>query len=516
LHSIIISLTLDHSVILKNTMDSAKEETTSNKCSSEEDSIPDCNRSSDSGDEAWMLIEVEKFQDVLDESFLNSAVTQKSEAATKSPLETVVDELADLETKSQGSVEEGRAFGSLVSSEHSNPQLFSSNNSHSSVESAHSHTHSHSRPHTMDSDLDPDSGPIIEPCPEGLQQGSSGGCSSSINASEMFRDYFNQHSGNTPAVTSIPDLSQSEDEDDDEEEDGEAGMKMAVEAMRLALQKAEEEGNFLRDKVHSLLAQNLQKDTEIQDLRRSLEEKEQLEQMKLLEKSTSTITHTAPGPTADTVVSLRALTQRVRNLERETRQTRLLDEQRQGESGRAARGGVGASAGVGQDMRLLEEEEEKGEDVLSALIARLGEQLSGLENELIPLVSRLQAPPCPSQQLTPSSPSATPQEKAHDDLKISLRNFAANDIALFFPTPKGEYLAFNIGAPHHFLSAESKALIGQDQHFKKLYVLGRIVMVETQRVEGATTPGGDAHPKGLAKGMQYHALSVASVADQLT
>ena len=46
------------------------------------------------------------------------------------------------------------------------------------------------------------------------------------------------------------------------------------------------------------------------------------------------------------------------------------------------------------------------------------------------------------------------------DRRISLSSFNVNDIALFFPTPRGDYLAFHIDCPHHYLSEESKALIG--------------------------------------------------------
>lgn len=45
--------------------------------------------------------------------------------------------------------------------------------------------------------------------------------------------------------------------------------------------------------------------------------------------------------------------------------------------------------------------------------------------------------------------------------KITLKNFNEGDIAMFFPTPKGDYVAFNLGSPHHYLSEESKALIGK-------------------------------------------------------
>jgi hypothetical protein len=88
-----------------------------------------------------------------------------------------------------------------------------------------------------------------------------------------------------------------------------------------------------------------------------------------------------------------------------------------------------------------------------------------LENELIPIVSRLHASftrtsaaPAPSSSLISEADKL--MAAAHAP-KISLSSFEENDLALFFPTPKGDYLAFNCGAPHHYLSAESKALIGR-------------------------------------------------------
>lgn len=50
--------------------------------------------------------------------------------------------------------------------------------------------------------------------------------------------------------------------------------------------------------------------------------------------------------------------------------------------------------------------------------------------------------------------------KPKPEMRISLSSFKVNDIALFFPTPRGDYLAFHVGCPHYYLSEESKALIG--------------------------------------------------------
>ena len=78
---------------------------------------------------------------------------------------------------------------------------------------------------------------------------------------------------------------------------------------------------------------------------------------------------------------------------------------------------------------------------------------------------------------------------------------------------QGDYLAFNIGAPHHYLSAESKALIGKDVHFRKIYVLGRIIYKEEH------TATAEHSPYKLAPGTKYyevHVTSVTSVLDNHT
>lgn len=48
---------------------------------------------------------------------------------------------------------------------------------------------------------------------------------------------------------------------------------------------------------------------------------------------------------------------------------------------------------------------------------------------------------------------------------------------MFFPTPEGNFLAFNVGCPRHFLSKESQDLVGRDEHFRSYYVLGRIIEI---------------------------------------
>lgn len=92
-----------------------------------------------------------------------------------------------------------------------------------------------------------------------------------------------------------------------------------------------------------------------------------------------------------------------------------------------------------------------------------------------------------------------------NDLKICLTTFQNNDIGLFFPTPKGDFLAFHLDSPHHYLSEESKSLIGHHKHFRKQYVLGRIILKE----EHVATPS--ISPYRLPPGTVYYTCSVTSV-----
>lgn len=115
---------------------------------------------------------------------------------------------------------------------------------------------------------------------------------------------------------------------------------------------------------------------------------------------------------------------------------------------------------------------------------------------------------------TPSSPPILPTSVIH------FRRFSPGDVALFFPTPAGDYLAFNVGCPHHYLSEESKALIGKDKHFRKYYVLGRITRLmkcqvpsvedEKEGREGGRGAAGSVSkgPYNLVGGCRYAVVSV--------
>ena len=105
--------------------------------------------------------------------------------------------------------------------------------------------------------------------------------------------------------------------------------------------------------------------------------------------------------------------------------------------------------------------------------------------------------------LAPSSPPTLPASVIH------FRRFSPGDVALFFPTPAGDYLAFNVGCPHHYLSEDSKALIGKDKHFRKYYVLGRITRLmkcqvpsveDVEDVEEGGREGGRGVAGGVSKG----------------
>ena len=143
------------------------------------------------------------------------------------------------------------------------------------------------------------------------------------------------------------------------------------------------------------------------------------------------------------VAAITSLRRRLQNLAREARQCRLMEEG--GGSLQSFPDTSENDTDQSEESMQLGSVETSMEDAEAAL--------SDLENEFIPLISRWLSLATSQHGTGPlPSPSAAP--------KISLSSFEENDLALFFPTPRGDYLAFNAGAPHHYLSAESKALIG--------------------------------------------------------
>lgn len=98
-----------------------------------------------------------------------------------------------------------------------------------------------------------------------------------------------------------------------------------------------------------------------------------------------------------------------------------------------------------------------------------------------------------------------PKSCLAEELKICLTTFKNNEIGLFFPTPRGDFLAFHLDSPHHYLSDESKALIGHHKHFRRQYVLGRIILKE----EHVATH--NYSPFRLPPGTIYYTCSVSSV-----
>eukprot|EP00743_Colponemidia_sp_Colp-15_P006967 GILK01007518.1.p1 GENE.GILK01007518.1~~GILK01007518.1.p1 ORF type:complete len:923 (-),score=202.67 GILK01007518.1:113-2881(-) len=96
--------------------------------------------------------------------------------------------------------------------------------------------------------------------------------------------------------------------------------------------------------------------------------------------------------------------------------------------------------------------------------------------------------------------------KAVSSKKISCTRFEVDDIALFFPTPRGDYLAFNRGCPHRYLSAESVQTFLQQHEFSRDYILGQIVEMNSFRA--SEEPG--RNPFNLVVGTEFYVLTVTS------
>ncbi|KAL1660395.1 hypothetical protein GGF50DRAFT_106476 [Schizophyllum commune] len=89
--------------------------------------------------------------------------------------------------------------------------------------------------------------------------------------------------------------------------------------------------------------------------------------------------------------------------------------------------------------------------------------------------------------------------------KISFRNFAKNDLALFLPTRNSvskPWAAFNVSFPHYFLHATGQLA---QQLQSREWIVARITSI-TERVVDHTDP--TSNPYGLGDGVKYYMLEV--------
>ncbi|KAG5646740.1 hypothetical protein DXG03_002422 [Asterophora parasitica] len=89
--------------------------------------------------------------------------------------------------------------------------------------------------------------------------------------------------------------------------------------------------------------------------------------------------------------------------------------------------------------------------------------------------------------------------------KISFRNFARGDLALFLPTRNSvskPWAAFNVSFPHYFLQATGHLA---EQLKTREWIVARITSI-TERVVDRQDP--DSNPYGLGEGVKYYMLEV--------
>lgn len=114
---------------------------------------------------------------------------------------------------------------------------------------------------------------------------------------------------------------------------------------------------------------------------------------------------------------------------------------------------------------------------------------------------------------------ATTSTPPIESLRVNVMNFQENDTMLFLPCRSScmvSYQAVNVECPHYFLSKDSKALIGQTPHFRKEYVLGKVVLIEKMEVPASCSKSKANHNMKtnqfqLPVGTTYYVVSVANV-----
>ncbi|OWZ10279.1 ULK/ULK protein kinase [Phytophthora megakarya] len=99
----------------------------------------------------------------------------------------------------------------------------------------------------------------------------------------------------------------------------------------------------------------------------------------------------------------------------------------------------------------------------------------------------------------------TDDNRIEELLGICYKSFSCGSVALFVPTPFGDYIAFHEGCPHYYLSEESIAASKKDDR-NPPYVLGHIVYIEDHETTDKL------NPYCLREGTKYHVVSVTPLA----
>ncbi|TDH72613.1 hypothetical protein CCR75_004298 [Bremia lactucae] len=99
----------------------------------------------------------------------------------------------------------------------------------------------------------------------------------------------------------------------------------------------------------------------------------------------------------------------------------------------------------------------------------------------------------------------TDDNRLEELLGICYKSFTCGSVALFVPTPFGDYIAFHEGCPHYYLSEES--IVASKKHDRNPpYVLGHIVYIEDHETSD------EKNPYCLREGTKYHVASVTPLA----
>eukprot|EP00456_Euglypha_rotunda_P039047 TRINITY_DN3000_c0_g1_i3.p1 TRINITY_DN3000_c0_g1~~TRINITY_DN3000_c0_g1_i3.p1 ORF type:complete len:176 (-),score=17.44 TRINITY_DN3000_c0_g1_i3:154-612(-) len=113
------------------------------------------------------------------------------------------------------------------------------------------------------------------------------------------------------------------------------------------------------------------------------------------------------------------------------------------------------------------------------------------------------------QELAAVKTQLTQAKDAEETWKIETHNriaytsFQINDLALFVKNEKGYYEAFNIGAPHRYLSEESKLSASQTSTLHDR-VVGLILLIEKCKAGKAKA----GNPYDLPNGTVFYKLMV--------